>query len=175
MNSEHTHRLSSFPLQLHPNLIIYFFSSQKCNFLQFYPHWWWRMAAFLWIFWQMLPQFNLYRPPLLWWTVRMQLELILFTKLSLLFVFLSTEVGGKLAENEWENALAMHRNYHYIPEIHRNISLISSPTRFASKSHSPTLAVSLRRLLPVKNLPELRNDSAREEIDNDAVEDNLST
>ena len=81
------------------------------------------------------------------WMVRMQLELILFTKLS--------------------------QNYHYIPEYHRNIWLIFSPTRFVSKSQSSTLAAPLRRLLPVKHLSELRNDSTCEEIN--AVKDNLSS
>ena len=81
------------------------------------------------------------------WMIRMQLELILFTKLS--------------------------QNYHYIPKHHRNIWLIFSPNRFASKSQSSTLAAPLRRMLPVKNLSELRNDSACEEIN--AVEDNLSS
>ena len=70
-------------------------------------------------------------------------------------------MGGKLAENESENALATHRNYHYIPEIHRHISVI----RFASKSQLGTLAGLLRELLPRRSQPE---------IDDDAVEDNLS-
>lgn len=53
--------------------------------------------------------------------------------------------------------------YRYTPDSHRNISEISSPTRPDSKLQSPIMEASLRRLLPVKNLPELRNDISRED------------